>query len=204
MHFKDMPIWGQLILVFVLVGLIGFGGYKYWPAIEKIKKNIKKEQATLDKLEDEIRKGRMLEKKLPELQARIAQLEKDLDDLKSIIPEFKDDSELLKRFKNLADRSRLDLPQLSPGKLTKREFYREYPFKLNVLGSYHDLAKFFDRLSKQSRIFNVEDVKIDSIAGRSRSGHSIKASFTATTFIYEETIPAASGKKQKSKSKKGR
>ena len=189
MQFKDMPVWGQLTLVVVIAGLLFFGGYKYWPGIEATKEKISKEKRKLEKLQEEIKKGKILERKLPELQAKIEKLEKDLNDLKQIIPEFKDDSELLKRFKNLADRSRLELPQLKPGRLTKREFYKEYPFELSIKGSYHDLAKFFDRLSKQSRIFNVNNVKINSISRRSGVGYSISASFVATTFIYEEAVP---------------
>jgi Tfp pilus assembly protein PilO len=51
------------------------------------------------------------------------------------------------------------------------------------VGDYHDLGVFFDRVSKYSRIINVNNVRI---TGRPNGSSSIASSFTATTFVYDD------------------
>ncbi len=55
---------------------------------------------------------------------------------------------------------------------------------MKVIGRYHDLGLFLDRVSKYSRIINVDGLKIDSVRGEGEK--TIRASFTATTFLYDE------------------
>ena len=59
---------------------------------------------------------------------------------------------------------------------------------MDVEGDYHDLGVFFDRISKYSRIINVSGVTISALSG----AHSIKSSFTATTFVYDDKGGGAS------------
>ncbi len=59
---------------------------------------------------------------------------------------------------------------------------------MDVEGDYHDLGVFFDRISKYSRIINVSGVMISSLSG---GAHSIKSTFTATTFVYDDKGGAA-------------
>ena len=76
-----------------------------------------------------------------------------------------------------------------------KEFYSEWPIEIVVDGTYHNLALFFDRMSRFSRIINVEDLKINALDNA--PGKSIAANFVAKTFIYtgdETGAPAAGGK----------
>ncbi len=54
---------------------------------------------------------------------------------------------------------------------------------MQIVGDYHDLGVFFDRVSKYSRIINVNNVRI---AGNKSNRGSINSSFTATTFVYDD------------------
>jgi Tfp pilus assembly protein PilO len=47
---------------------------------------------------------------------------------------------------------------------------------------YHDLGIFLDRVSKYSRIINVDSLRIGTSRERDKT---ITASFTATTFVYD-------------------
>jgi type IV pilus assembly protein PilO len=118
-------------------------------------------------------------------------LEIKLGDLKAIIPPVRDDSQLLERVKSLADRSRLSILSINYGNLRDHEFYKEYPINLVIRGTYHDLAIFFDRLSREARIFNIGGLQIQ---GQSRGGGtSIQSNFAAVTFIYKEDAPTTQG-----------
>src|SRR5262249_15494551 len=74
-----------------------------------------------------------------------------------------------------------------------KDFYSEWPIQIVLQGTYHNLALFFDRVGRFSRIINVDDLTVSGIDPAANQGHSINASFTAKTFVYreeEETAPA--------------
>ncbi len=73
------------------------------------------------------------------------------------------------------------------------EFYREFPINMDVVGDYHDLGVFFDRISKYSRIINVDNVQI---AANNSGRGSIRSTFTATTFVYDDKAAGNQGSQQ--------
>jgi type IV pilus assembly protein PilO len=74
------------------------------------------------------------------------------------------------------------LKRFTPGEPVNKEFYAEYPIDISLDGSYHNLALLFDRMSRFSRIINVEDLKVGELGNV--VGKSIAAQFVAKTFIY--------------------
>ena len=70
---------------------------------------------------------------------------------------------------------------------------------MRLRGTYHNLARFFDRMSRFSRIFNVDNLQITQARGGGQQ--TIQASFTAKTFVYQESepapAPAAAGRAKK-------
>jgi type IV pilus assembly protein PilO len=197
--FKALPFWAQVLVTVLLMGGLGFGGYSFLIS-DKIAE-VKKKEKKLNELNIEVQKGLNLEKKLPELQREIASLEEQLNQLKTILPPVRRDSELVQKIEQLAKRSRLTILSIVPQRLRQKEFYDEYPIQISVLANYHDLAKFFDRMSGLQRIFNVGGVKMTQRIQRSTT---IAANFTAVTFIYVEgrQAPAAAKGKPKKGAKK--
>lgn len=185
MNLKSLPFWGQLLVAMVFAVGIVLVGYKVWPGFTEMQQVTERKQAELSDLEREIRQGQAIEAKLPEFEAEIAALQAKLDDLLLILPSEPEAGDLLRWVKNLADQSNLDLKVWSPGELKKVEFYKEYPVSMNIEGTYHDLGMFFDRISKYSRIINVNGVDIAKL-GRTDPTKTIKSSFTATTFVYDD------------------
>ena len=159
--------------------------YKVWPGFVEMQKKTETMQSQLSDLEREIRQGQAIEAKLPEFEAEIASLQAKLGDLLLILPSEPEAGELLRWVKNLADQSNLELQVWSPGELKQVEFYKEYPVKMNIEGTYHNLGMFFDRISKYSRIININGVDIARL-GRNHPTRTIKSSFTATTFVYDD------------------
>src|SRR5439155_10175263 len=182
MDFETMPFWGQLAVVAVMaIALVALAWMAY-PNSSEMEKHNASSRAELEGLQTEIRKGQAIEAKLPEFEKEIENLQLKLNDLLAILPTEPETGELLKWVKNLADQSNLDLKQFNPGALKPVEFYKEFPIAMDVEGDYHDLGVFFDRISKYSRIINVSGVMISALQGP----HSIKSSFTATTFVYDD------------------
>ncbi|MFQ5720305.1 MAG: type 4a pilus biogenesis protein PilO [Acidobacteriota bacterium] len=185
MNLKNLPLWGQILVAVMFAAAIIFVGYKVWPNFTSINEDIAKKQTQLADLEREIRQGQAIEAKLPEFEREIGALQAKLDNLLLILPTEPEAGDLLRWVKNLADQANLDLKVWAPAALVKKEFYYEYPVGMNIEGSYHDLGLFFDRISKYSRIINVNGVSLSKL-GRPDPIKTIKSSFTATTFIYND------------------
>ena len=129
--------------------------------------------------------GQCIEARLPEFEREIASLQQKLGDIQQILPTGRETGDLLRWIKNLGDQSNLDLKSFSPGGLRPVEFYKEFPIEMNVIGTYHDLGLFLDRVSKYQRIINVDNLRM-SKSDQREPGKTIQASFTATTFVYDE------------------
>ena len=176
MDFKKLPFWGQFAVVAVMAITLVAVAWMAYPNFSEMEKRNASSRSELEGLQTEIRRGQAIEAKLPEF-------EKEIENLLAILPTEPETGELLKWVKNLTDQSNLDLKQFNPGALKQVEFYKEFPIAMDVEGDYHDLGVFFDRISKYSRIINVSGVTIAALQG---GQHSIKSSFTATTFVYDD------------------
>jgi type IV pilus assembly protein PilO len=186
---EKLPFWGQLAVFVAIAGAIVGVAYWLWPGIEDQGTQIEKLQGELSAKQAQIDEGHAIEQKLPEFEAEIASLERKLGDIQQILPSRTETGDLLRWIKNLGDQSNLDLNSFGPGSLKPVEFYKEFPIDMQVTGRYHDLGIFLDRVSKYSRIVNVDNLNMSTT--RAKGEKTISASFTATTFVYDaEGTPA--------------
>ncbi len=183
MDFKKLPVWGQFAVVAAMAVALVVVAWTTYPNFTQMAKNNAAAKVRLEGLQTEIRKGQAIEAKLPEFEKEIENLQLKLNDLLAILPTEPETGELLKWVKNLTDQSNLELRQFNPGALKPVEFYKEFPIVMDVEGDYHDLGVFFDRISKYSRIINVSGVTINA-SGSGKT--SIRSTFTATTFVYDD------------------
>ena len=151
---------------------------------------IRAKRTELEGLQQEIQKGRAAERKLAQFREEVKRLELDLARLLQILPSKRNTEELIKRIETLTRQGDFTLKKFTPGEFVNKDFYAEWPIDIQLEGTYHNLALFFDRMSRFSRIVNVEEMKIGGI--NDPSGKSIAANFIAKTFIYtgEEKTPA--------------
>lgn len=176
-----LPFYGQ-VLVFVAFAFAIVGGV-YYAQLGDMRNDIAKLEEEFAIKDQEITEGLAIEQRLPEFEREIAQLEIKLGDVQQILPTGRETGTLLAWVKNLGDQSNLDLKSFDPGALRSVEFYQEFPIEMQVTARYHDLGLFLDRVSKYSRIINVDNLRIN--ATRGQAGKTIQASFTATTFVYD-------------------
>jgi len=180
---EKIPFYGQ-VLIFLAMAL-GIVAVAYW-----IYPNLAQDREEIARLEDEytekerkILEGQAIEQRLPEFEREIASLERRLGDVQQILPKDEETGDLLRWIKNLGDQSNLDLKSFAPGALKPVEFYKEFPIEMQVVARYHDLGIFLDRVSKYSRIINVDNLRLNSAQ---EGDKTIRASFTATTFVYDD------------------
>jgi type IV pilus assembly protein PilO len=99
----------------------------------------------------------------------------------------------MRKVQYLAAQSNLTIKKFNPASTVNKEFYQEWPINIDVVGTYHNLGSFFDRVGRLSRLVNVGAVKIKAGA-KQTSSETIDASCVATTFVYVDQPISAKGK----------
>lgn len=184
---EKLPFWGQVALALALAALIVTGTYFGW--IQGMRGEIAVLRTDIEQLQAKVREGQAIEQKLPEFEREVANLQRKLGDIQQILPTGTETGDLLRWIKNMSDQSNLELKVFAPGNLVPRDFYKDFPIDMDVVGRYHDLGIFLDRVSKYSRIINVDNLRMSATAPGSEK--TIRATFTATTFVYDEQAGAA-------------
>ncbi|HJN44261.1 MAG: hypothetical protein CL477_17995 [Acidobacteria bacterium] len=122
---------------------------------------------------------------LAEFQAEVDDLNNRLEALSAVLPEQEEVAGLLRRLQTFASQSNLTIRAFQPQAAIMREMHSEWPIRLQLDGTYHNLGMFFDRISKFSRIINISDVVI-RVREPAELNLTITAECTATTFVLLE------------------
>ncbi|NKB87973.1 MAG: type 4a pilus biogenesis protein PilO [Acidobacteria bacterium] len=176
---SDLPPKQQWIVSGVLcVALLGIYYMQFWRPNSAQAAQISNQIQTL---RAEVLEMQAVAVNLPELREEMLQLDQRLAILSHILPEEYETANLLRGVGTIAAQSNLDILGLTFRDPVPYEFYAESPIELELVGSYHDLARFFDRIGKFSRIINIDEVDINSTGG---GDNTVSATVTAMTFIF--------------------
>ena len=173
--------WHAQIGAFVALAVGAIGAFYYYyemPAQE----GMVGRRTQLASLSRDIAIGLATAKKLPEFEAQVGDLEGRLGSLRAVLPEEKDAADLLRRMQTVATQSNLVIRSFAPKAPVTQALHAEWPIALELDGTYHNLAVFFDRVSKFTRIVNVSALDIKG-KDKSDPGSTITATCVATAFV---------------------
>ena len=179
--------WYVAVIVGAVLGIALFVVLQMY-VFKDMQAEIETLNVNIDVLNREIEKGLAAKADLPKLEEDIKNLEVELDRLRRILPTNRETPALIKRLKQLTERGHFRLISFTPGDFLDMDFYQEWPIKVEVDGTYHELGLLFDRLSRFSRIINVDDLTITPVT-RAGQVYTIHTSFVQKTFIYKEGPP---------------
>jgi len=183
-----LPWWGQ-IGAFVVLAVAGCGGF-WWYYESPARAEMAGRQSQLAALKADINKGLTTARKLPEFKSQVADLETRLAGLKAVLPEEKDAADLLSRMQTVAAQSNLTIKSFKPGAAVTKQLHAEWPITLELDGTYHNLAIFFDRVGKFTRIVNINTLNVKG-KEKPTPTSTITASCVATTFVLLDKPAAA-------------
>ena len=172
-----LPIRAGVIVV--VVGIILALGY--WrvinPELQTIEQ-LKTEEESLKKTFDQ------QQRKAANLGAYQKQLEEMKRSFGAMLRQLPDEIEVESLLVDLSQTSAansLKVDYIKPsGEITK-EFYAEYPIKLRVFGSYHQLAKFISDVAALPRIVTLHDISIKPI---NKGSAELSMDLLAKTYHY--------------------
>ena len=173
--------WYAQVGAFVALAIGACGAFYYYIEMPA-RADMESRQTQLASLKADISKGLTTAKKLPEFRAQVTDLEGRLANLTAILPEEKDAADLLNRMQTVAAQSNMIIKGFKPSPTVTKTLHAEWPITLDLEGTYHNLALFFDRVGKFTRIVNISGL---DVRGKDRSvgGTTITATCVATTFV---------------------
>ncbi len=169
---------------FIIVQFIVYVWQVHIPGNDKIAQL----ETSISDLQAKIRVNDEKIKKLDELKAEVKSLQERLVVLTAQLPPESEVSGLLRQIQNLVTQSGLTLRLWKPERRVTHSsgLYLEIPISLDLGGSYHNTAVFFDRVSKMTRIVNILNLKMGSPKFERPGVFSISINCTAMTFAAVE------------------
>src|SRR5438552_331298 len=184
--------WYAQVGAFVALAVAACGTFIYYYELP-VRADMSSRRSQLVALRADIQKGQTTAKQLPQFRAQVTDLEGRLSNLRQVLPEEKDAADLLRRMQTVAAQSNLEIKSFKNNPTVTKQLHAEWPINLELEGTYHNLAIFFDRVSKFTRIVNISGL---SVKGKDRpdSRVTISASCIATTFVLLDKPGAGTGK----------
>jgi type IV pilus assembly protein PilO len=173
--------WYAQVGAFAALGAGAVGAF-YWYVAMPADAELDARRSELAALHADIAKGQATAKQLPEFRAEVDDLETRLNSLRAVLPDEKDAAELLRRMQTVATQSNLTIRAFKPAPAVTKQLHAEWPITLELDGTYHNLAQFFDRVGRFTRIVNISGLQIRG-KDRPEPNSTITATCVATTFV---------------------
>ena len=173
---NKLPWYGQ-VGAFLVVFLVFWFLY-----VEPQREALALLQAELEQKRSEVAQAERDQVELERFQGEVDDLNNRLQALSAVLPERQEAAALLRRLVTFAQQSNLTLRAFRPQAPVIREMHSEWPIRLELDGTYHNLGSFFDRVSKFARIINISDVIIRAKEAPELN-LTITVECTATTFV---------------------
>ena len=157
--------------------------YNQMDLLKSQRENLKKQLVTA---KDKARRLEKYRKEMADVKGRFNAAMKALPDKKEI-------PSLLASVSQAGRDAGLAFLLFQPKSEVNKEFYAEIPVQIEVTGTYHQTALFFDKVSRLSRVVNIKDIKINT----GKKSGELKTSCAAVTYRFVEQKKNKPGKKRK-------
>jgi len=142
---------GTLVL---LAGLFFY--FVYLPYSEEIAKT----QDEIARLEQRLNQAKVRVRALKRFEEEYASVDAQFQEALKLLPNTKEIPSLLKAITQLGTDSNLEFLLFSPQRERAQDFFMEIPVSIEVSGTYHNVAIFFDKVGQMERIVNILNVSM--------------------------------------------
>ncbi|MDA8099399.1 MAG: type 4a pilus biogenesis protein PilO [Nitrospiraceae bacterium] len=183
---QKIPTKTRAIAFFSVVGVILV--LFIWQVHIPKTNEIKKLDSDIAVVNTKIRENEAKIKRLDDLRAEVKALQERLVVMQQQLPMETEVSGLLRQIQGLVNKSGLSLKLWKPDKrkVHSSGLYEEIPINLELTGGYHNVALFFDSVSKLTRIVNMLNVRMKNAKVGKSGLMEITVECTAMTFAATE------------------
>lgn len=173
------------VIVFVLYG------YAVYMPYSKDLEALRSQELELQRKLNEVRS---VTQNLGEFEEELGRLDRELTVALRQLPNSKELPVLLTDISTLGKNAGLEFKSFKPKPEIPREFYAEVPIEIEFHGHFHEIAGFFDQISRLPRIVNVSDLKM-KVDRENTNETLLFVEGNATTFRFLDTGAAPSSEK---------
>src|SRR5262245_11586668 len=184
--FVDGPKLPKVVLG--LVGLVAIIALGYFFLISPVQARIAELVQRRSQVTAEVTQARAQIAEIERFRREIAELEKRLVLLRDRLPSEKETPTLYRAMTTAAEQVGLGVSLFQPREPRPKDIVSEIPIVVTAEGSYHQLAKFFERVAALPRVVNVSDFKM---TGQPKTKNSMKADLTLATYMYRSSPATA-------------
>jgi type IV pilus assembly protein PilO len=168
------------VVAAILAGIcVGYWFVSYQPAQEQRTALVARSQ----ELQRKLNNARSIANNVAAFEAEVAGLERDLDLALKQLPNRKQFEDLLQDISTAGKKVGVTIKSIDRDKEIPRDFYAEVPFEIELEGTYHDLARFFEMVANLPRIVNMGSLTI-KVVKETRQNTWLKVTGMATTFRF--------------------
>ena len=195
---REQPLQNKIGILILIVVIIS-AAYWYFSWSPKTEQ-LNRANGKLRQVEKQVREYEAIAAELPKFEKENARLNREFELVARKLPKEKEIPALIDGVYSEISASNLDSIIFAPKGQIAKEIYAEIPIEMEVIGSYYNLADFFDRISRLPRIVNVRDLKLTR--NNIRGGDVVlNAKFNVVTFrlLPESAAGPKDGKNTKAK-----
>lgn len=134
-------------------------------------------------LEQKLRRVQTKARQLKAAQKKLKEAEDEFKVVMQALPEKKEIPNLLANVSRSGQDAGLEFVLFEPKTETPEEFYAVIPVSIKVSGNFHNVAMFFDKVARLSRIVNVDNINITAQKDE-KKGLNLATSCTAITYRF--------------------
>jgi len=160
-RYKLLPLWGRLVFG-AFLGIIP-AYYTYLDDGALLEEQLVQMEDQLGAVQRKFDREKKKRDKLPELEAKLAFTEQQLTESSKRLPDDFMMDDVLQESASIARDVGIDLQVFDPGNPIDGSGafkYKEMPIKLELTGSFQQIAGFFDRIVNMEKMVHVRDIKL--------------------------------------------
>ncbi len=173
------PIRLAVVSAFLVTLAAGYWFLSYQPLKAEARELVVHRQ----ELQRRLNNARSVADNVPGFEAEVAALERDLELALKQLPNRKQFEDLLQDISTAGKKVGVTIKSIDRDTEAERDFYAEVPFMIELEGTYHDLARFFEMVASLPRIVNIGGLQI-TVATEDQKSTVLKVTGRATTFRF--------------------
>lgn len=178
-------------VVLGVLGLVALIALSYFFLLSPLQLRIDALVQRKSQLTAEANQARAQVAEIERFRREIVELEKRLVLLQDRLPSEKETPTLYRALSSAAEQAGLGVSLFQPKEARAKDVVNEIPITLSAEGSYHQLAKFFERVAGLPRVVTVNDFKMSGLV---KAKNSMKADMTLATYMYRPSSAPAPAK----------
>jgi len=179
--FSGIPAAQKFLILLLVMGLVG--GAWYSLAIMDLDEQIESARRDTQKLNNELTAENAKVANLRKFEEEVELLKKQREEMTDRLPADEEIASLLQKIHSQGKIVGLEITRFERDEPKVAELFVRIPVKMNLSGTFHQIATFFYYVGKLTRIVNVEDIDL-TVQRKDPESAVIQATCSATTFMY--------------------